>query len=213
MLKAIERATRQKIASLELPTTEMVNNKRIADFKQRISDTIAAGELEFMQNLLEQFQQEHDVPALEIAAALAKLSMGDQSLLLKPERERPARRDAESKSQRGKNEKRQRKPQTRPANGMERFRIDVGHQHQVKPGNIVGAIANEAGLDAQYIGHIDIHDDFSLVDLPVGIPKDIYQDLKRAWVCGQRLNISRLEQPKMGKKAPRKAKKRNKPDR
>ncbi|MES9817008.1 MAG: DEAD/DEAH box helicase [Candidatus Thiodiazotropha sp.] len=213
MLKAIERATRQKIASLELPTTEMVNNKRIADFKQRISDTIAAGELEFMQNLLEQFQQEHDVPALEIAAALAKLSMGDQSLLLKPERERPARRDAESKSQRRKNEKRQRKPQTRPANGMERFRIDVGHQHQVKPGNIVGAIANEAGLDAQYIGHIDIHDDFSLVDLPVGIPKDIYQDLKRAWVCGQRLNISRLEQPKMGKKAPRKAKKRNKPDR
>ncbi|MET0107471.1 MAG: DEAD/DEAH box helicase [Candidatus Thiodiazotropha sp.] len=213
MLKAIERATRQKIASLELPTTEMVNNKRIADFKQRISDTIAAGELEFMQSLLEQFQQEHDVPALEIAAALAKLSMGDQSLLLKPERERPARRDAESKSQRRKNEKRQRKPQTRPANGMERFRIDVGHQHQVKPGNIVGAIANEAGLDAQYIGHIDIHDDFSLVDLPVGIPKDIYQDLKRAWVCGQRLNISRLEQPKMGKKAPRKAKKRNKPDR
>ncbi|MES9828978.1 MAG: DEAD/DEAH box helicase [Candidatus Thiodiazotropha sp.] len=213
MLKAIERATRQKIASLELPTTEMVNNKRIADFKQRISDTIAAGELEFMQSLLEQFQQEHDVPALEIAAALAKLSMGDQSLLLKPERERPARRDAESKSQRRKNEKRQRKPQTRPANGMERFRIDVGHQHQVKPGNIVGAIANEAGLDAQYIGHIDIHDDFSLVDLPVGIPKDIYQDLKRAWVCGQRLNISRLEQPKMAKKGPRKAKKRNKPDR
>ncbi|MEW8681174.1 MAG: DEAD/DEAH box helicase [Candidatus Thiodiazotropha endolucinida] len=213
MLKAIERATRQKIASLELPTTEMVNNKRIANFKQRISDTIAAGELEFMQSLLEQFQQEHDVPALEIAAALAKLSMGDQSLLLKPERERPARRDAESKSQRGKNEKRQRTPQTRPANGMERFRIDVGHQHQVKPGNIVGAIANEAGLDAQYIGHIDIHDDFSLVDLPVGIPDDIYQDLKRAWVCGQRLNISRLEQPKMGKKGPRKAKKRNKTDR
>ncbi|MES9924303.1 MAG: DEAD/DEAH box helicase [Candidatus Thiodiazotropha endolucinida] len=213
MLKAIERATRQKIASLELPTTEMVNNKRIANFKQRISDTIATGELEFMQSLLEQFQQEHDVPALEIAAALAKLSMGDQSLLLKPERERPARRDAESKSQRGKNEKRQRKPQTRPANGMERFRIDVGHQHQVKPGNIVGAIANEAGLDAQYIGHIDIHDDFSLVDLPVGIPKDIYQDLKRAWVCGQRLNISRLEQPQMGKKGPRKAKKRNKSDR
>ncbi|WP_369157574.1 DEAD/DEAH box helicase [Candidatus Thiodiazotropha sp. LNASS1] len=213
MLKAIERATRQKIASLELPTTEMVNNKRIANFKQRISDTIAAGELEFMQSLLEQFQQEHDVPALEIAAALAKLSMGDQSLLLKPERERPARRDTESKSQRGKNEKRQRKPQTRPANGMERFRIDVGHQHQVKPSNIVGAIANEAGLDAQYIGHIDIHDDFSLVDLPVGIPKDIYQDLKRAWVCGQRLNISRLEQPKMGKKGLRKAKKRNKSDR
>ncbi|MEW8028449.1 MAG: DEAD/DEAH box helicase [Candidatus Thiodiazotropha sp.] len=213
MLKTIEKATRQKIASLELPTNEMVNNKRIANFKQRITDTIAAGELEFMQSLLEQFQQEHDVPALEIAAALAKLSMGDHPLLLKPEKERPARRDKESKSQRGKSDKHQRKPQTRPMKGMERFRIEVGHQHQVKPSNIVGAIANEAGLDAQYIGHIDIHADFSLVDLPVGMPNDIFQDLKRAWVCGQRLNINRLEEPKTVKKGPGKSKKRNRSDR
>ncbi|MCU7857433.1 MAG: DEAD/DEAH box helicase, partial [Candidatus Thiodiazotropha sp. (ex Lucinoma borealis)] len=168
MLSAIEKATRQKIEPLELPTNEMVNNKRIADFKQSISDTLAVGELDFMQSLLEQYQQEHDIPALEIAAALAKLSIGDRPLLLKPEKEKPARRNTETRQHKERGERPQRKPQTRPVKGMERFRIEVGHEHEVKPGNIVGAIANEAGLDAQHIGHIDIRTDFSLVDLPAG---------------------------------------------
>jgi ATP-dependent RNA helicase DeaD len=210
MLSAIEKATRQKIEPLELPTNEMVNNKRIADFKQSISDTIAAGELDFMQSLLEQYQQEHDIPALEIAAALAKLSIGDRPLLLKPEKEKTTRRRAESDQPRERTGKRQPKPQTEPAKGMERFRIAVGHQHDVKPGNIVGAIANEAGLDAQHIGHIDIHTDFSLVDLPIGMPSDVFRDLKRTWVCGQRLNITRLESSGKQNKRGKKTKKRKK---
>ena len=82
-----------------------------------------------------------------------------------------------------------------PARGMERFRIEVGHQHGVKPGNIVGAIANEAELDAEYIGRIDIRDDHSIVDLPEGMPRELYRHLKSVWVSGQRLNISRLESP------------------
>jgi ATP-dependent RNA helicase DeaD len=194
MLYAIEKATRQKIAPLELPSTEMVNNKRIANFKQSISDTLAAGELEFMQNLMEQYQQEHDVPALEIAAALARISIGERSLLLKPEKERPFRHKPDSgKRHQERGKPRRNEPQTRPGKGMERFRIEVGRRNKVKPGNIVGAIANEAGLDGKHIGHIDIHDDFSLVDLPKGIPHEVFNDLKKAWVCGQRLNISRLE--------------------
>jgi len=205
MLNAIEKATRQKIEPLELPSTEMVNNKRIADFKQSISDTLAAGELDFMQSLLEQYQQEHDVPALEIAAALAKISIGDRLLLLKPEKEKPARGHAESRAEPRQRKERaeppKRAPQTRPPRGMERFRIEVGHQHEVRPGNIVGAIANEAGLDAQHIGHIDIQTEFSLVDLPIGMPNEVFQGLKKTWVCGQRLNISRLEHPGKKKKA------------
>ena len=209
MLNAIEQATRQKIQPLELPSTEMVNNKRIADFKQSISDTLAAGELDFMQSLLEQYQQEHDVPALEIAGALAKMSIGDRPLLLKPEKEKSTRRHtksrAEPKQRKEQGEPRQSKPhaqsKNQPAKGMERFRIEVGYQQDVKPGNIVGAIANEAGLDAQHIGHIDIRTKFSLVDLPLGMPKAVFQDLKKVWVCGQRLNISRLAQPGKGKKA------------
>ncbi len=210
MLNAIEKATRQKIEPLVLPSTKMVNNKRIADFKQSISDTLAAGELDFMQSLLEQYQQEHDVPALEIAAALAKISIGERPLLLRPEKEKIARRKAEPEQRKKPIEPRQHKPRTRPAGGMERFRIEVGHQHDVKPANIVGAIVNGAGLDVEHIGHIDIRSKFSLVDLPKGMPNEVFQDLRKAWVCGQRLNISRLAQPGKKKKGEYKGKIRKK---
>ncbi len=191
MLRAIEKATRQKIEPLELPSTETVNNKRIADFKQRISDTLAADELEFMEGLLEQYQREHDVPPLEIAAALAKMMLSDRSLLLEPERKKSRTEPAKAVSP-GK-EKPVKRKQKKIPEGMERFRIEVGHDHGVKPGNIVGAIANEAGLDSKYIGHIDIHDQYSLVELPVGMPKEIFQDLKKTRVCSRPLRIARLE--------------------
>ena len=192
MLRAIEKATRQKIEPLELPSTEAVNNKRIADFKQRISDTLAAGELTFMEGLVEQYQREHDVPALEIAAALAKMTLGDRPLLLEPESRRKSPKSSHAeRSPRAKTAQKPRKGRTLPE-GMERFRVEVGHDHGVKPGNIVGAIANEAGLDSKYIGHIDIRDQYSLVELPVGMPKEIFQDLKKTRVCNRPLRISRL---------------------
>ncbi|WP_462322270.1 DEAD/DEAH box helicase [Halochromatium sp.] len=198
MLAAIERATRQRIEPLTLPSTETVNNKRIADFKQRITDTLAAGELGFMQSLIEQYQEEHDVPAVEIAAALAKLSIGDQPLLLTaPERPSRSREPLERGRDRRRDDQERARPQRRapsqPDQGMERFRIAVGHRNGVKPGNIVGAIANEAGLDAQHIGRIDIHDEFSLVDLPTGMPRELLQDLRKVRVCGRPLAISRVE--------------------
>ena len=77
---------------------------------------------------------------------------------------------------------------------MKRYRIEVGYDHDVKPGNIVGAIANESGLDAAHIGHIDIQNEFSLIDLPKGMPKDVFQDLKGVIVCGQRLRISSADE-------------------
>jgi len=183
MLSAIERATRQKIEQMVLPSTETVNNKRIANFKQKITDTLAVGELGFMQGLVEQYRQEHDVPAVEIAAALAKISIGDKSMLLSPDKDKG----------RGKS-------RTQPLRGVgagsERYRIEVGHVHGVKPGNIVGAIANEAGLDGEHIGQIEIEAEFSLVDLPAGMPKDVFMDLKKVRVCGQPMNISRQGEAK-----------------
>jgi ATP-dependent RNA helicase DeaD len=175
MLAAIEKATRQKIEQMTLPTTETVNNKRIADFKQKITDTLAVGELGFMQGLVEQYRQEHDVPAVEIAAALAQISIGDKTMLLSPEKDRGKSRM---------------KPLRDADGGAERYRIEVGHVHGVKPGNIVGAIANESGLDGEHIGHIEIEAEFSLVDLPAGMPKDVFMDLKKVRICGQPMNIS-----------------------
>jgi ATP-dependent RNA helicase DeaD len=135
-----------------------------------------------MQGLVEQYRQEHDVPAVEIAAALAKISIGEKSMLLSPDKDRGQSRD------KGKSRK---QPLRDVDAGAERYRIEVGHVHGVKPGNIVGAIANEAGLDGEHIGQIEIEAEFSLVDLPAGMPKDVFMDLKKVRVCGQPMNISR----------------------
>ncbi|MEQ8207715.1 MAG: DbpA RNA binding domain-containing protein, partial [Woeseia sp.] len=194
MLYAIEKATRQKIERLDLPTTETVNNKRIADFKQKISDTLAAGELGFMQGLIEQYQQEHDIPARDIAAALAQISLGDRQLLMKPETDRPAPRAHESEKRSSRDKPKRGKPRGPLGKDRELFRIEVGYVHGVKPGNIVGAIANEAGLDGDNIGQIEIHDEHSVLDLPTGMPADIFNELKKARVCGQAIRITRLSE-------------------
>ncbi|MEE9396345.1 MAG: DEAD/DEAH box helicase [Methylococcales bacterium] len=208
LLRNIEKATRQKIEMMELPSTETINDKRIARFKQQITDILAAGDLGFFHQLIEQYQQEHDIPGLEIAAGLAKLVQGDKPLLLsskprktktktkpestertsnkerKPERN-SSRRRAESRSG----------PESKPKAGMERYRIEVGRDHGVKPSNIVGAIANEAGLESEYIDKISIYDDFSTVELPEGMPREIFRALKKVWVCGQQLKISSMGKP------------------
>lgn len=76
--------------------------------------------------------------------------------------------------------------------GMERYRIEVGSEHGVEVANIVGAITNEAGIDSQYIGTVRIKEDHSLIELPEGMPKAIFEDLEKAWVCGQKLQISKV---------------------
>ena len=72
---------------------------------------------------------------------------------------------------------------------MQRFKIEVGYTHGAKPGNIVGAIANEADISSKHIGAIDIHDNYSLVDLPEGMPKETRETLQKTRVAGQRLNL------------------------
>ncbi len=193
MLFAIEKATRQKIEEMQLPTTEVINDKRIATFKQRISDTLAAEDgLEFYQQLVEQYEQEHNVPAIEVAAALAKLLQGDTPMLLKdkPQREHKPREERFNKER----DEFKRKPRSdaRSDEGMETYRVEVGRNHNVQPGNIVGAIANEAGIESRYIGRIKIYDDYSLIDLPEGMPKETFFAIKGLWVAGQKLNISKL---------------------
>ncbi|MDA8703093.1 DEAD/DEAH box helicase [Pseudomonadales bacterium] len=210
MLGAIERATRQKITELELPSTETVNKKRIADFKQKITDTIAKGHLSFMRGIIEEYQSETEASAMDIAAAMANIAQGGQTLLITPEKKQPnkprhdSRDSLEPRNNRGRG--RERAPRAersergnrpeRSAGGsrnmdLELFRIEVGREHGVEPSNIVGAIANEAGLDARNIGQISINDNHSMVELPTGMPKDVFGDLRKVWVCGQQLRISR----------------------
>jgi len=213
LLANIERATKQKVEEMGLPSTEVINNKRIARFKQNITDTLAAEELSFFSQLIEQYQQEHNVTAAQIAAALAKLVQGDTPLLVQnlPKRsnegregredsgrrsERSDRGDRGERSSRDDRPQRERKPKRSFGSDieMETFRIEVGHAHGVKPGNIVGAIANETGIDGDHIARIKINDDYSTVELPAGMPKELFQELKKVRVVGQMLNISRMDE-------------------
>jgi len=212
LLRAIEKATGQTIEKMELPTAEQVTGKRIGKFKQRITETLDTAELDPYRKLVEEYQHEFGVPVIEIAAALAALAQGGKTLSAKAppgasvQQERPADRAAPRRQDDRQEQRKPRKnpPEERPVRkpghshdradvGMERFRIEVGHLHGVKPGNIVGAIANEAEIESEYIGRIEIFDDHSTVQLPEGMPKEIFKHLKSVWVSGQRLQISRLD--------------------
>ncbi|KAF3981041.1 MAG: DEAD/DEAH box helicase [Methylococcales symbiont of Hymedesmia sp. n. MRB-2018] len=210
LLGNIERATKKKVEEMQLPSTEYINNARISRFKQRITDTLSTDELSFFTQIIEQYQSEHDVPAVDIAAALAKISQGDTPLILKeiPKRsrkERPERHDHNDRSAR-RGERERRPKRNRDAHSdikMELYRIEVGNSHGVKPGNIVGAIANETGIDGDHIARIRIEENYSTVELPAGMPKELFQELKKVRVAGQQLNITSMDKTLI-KKAKRK---------
>ncbi|HGY11095.1 MAG TPA: ATP-dependent helicase, partial [Desulfobacterales bacterium] len=129
---------------------------------------------------------EQDIPVAQVAAALAKLAHGDIPFLLLPQKDEKQIK-AKSKVKIVADSAR-----IIPIDqGMERYRIEVGRSHGVKAGNIVGAISNEAGLDSKYIGNIDINQDFSLVDLPFGMPAETFNLLKKTWVRSQKMSISK----------------------
>jgi ATP-dependent RNA helicase DeaD len=227
LLAAIEKATGNAIEKMELPTAQQVTDKRVGKFKQRITEALDTADLGIFRKLVQEYQHEYGVPVVDIAAALGSLAQGKKPLQAsaatrdeeKSERSKPRsaadkpgrerrERDAERKSPEARlpreaSPKPARKP--RPDKeimdvGMERFRLEVGHVHGVKPSNIVGAIANEAEIDSEHIGRVEIFDDYSTVDLPEGMPKEIFKHLRSVWVSGQRLQISRLESP--GKPTP-----------
>jgi ATP-dependent RNA helicase DeaD len=210
LLNAIERTTRQKIEPMQMPSTSDINVQRVARFKQRISDTLAGEDLELFTQVVTEYQHDQEVDPLMMAAALARMAQGTEPLLLAEREQRPPRERREERGERAERPRRERgerpertkeppsplaKPlKEHPEVDMIRYRLEVGYDDGVKPGNIVGAIANEADIESEYIGHIEIYDDYSIVDLPDGMPKETFQDLKKAWVSGKRLNICRLDE-------------------
>ncbi len=239
LLRAIERATRQPITPMELPTADAVNDQRVVRFKQKITSALEASDIGPFRELIEQYEKEHNVPSIEIAAALARLVQGDRPLLLKtnagggvPVTEKarqafsesvaaprpssprhaaaapgrsayepaPRAEDSAPPSPRSADDSEAERPRPKRSKSSdeevpkETYRIEVGSTHGVKPGNIVGAIANEAGIESAYIGRIDIREDHSFIDLPAGMPKKIFKDLQKVWVSGHQLRITRKEQ-------------------
>jgi ATP-dependent RNA helicase DeaD len=203
MLRYIERATRSPLEPMDLPTVADVNEQRVARFRQRITEAIAAGQAEPFRSLIEEFEREHDVPAIEIAAALASLLQGGSPLLLRDKAGESAAvaDDAEAVAARPTSQA----PARLAEEDTETFRIEVGYVHGVKPGNIVGAIANVAALEGRQIGHVDIREDHTFVGLPKGLPGRVLAELEKTRVAGQMLRISAVSHvpPKPLRKPPK----------
>ncbi|MFN3880870.1 MAG: DEAD/DEAH box helicase [Nitrincola lacisaponensis] len=193
LLQQIERTTRSPLETLELPTAKEINALRVTRLQVELE--AAARDNELYLPLIQRFTENTDLSAEQIAAAALKL-LYKQTPLFMDEREPSAAPVRERRTRDSRDERADRKPAARRgrgndpvSEGMQRYWIGVGYQHGVKPGNIVGAIANEAGVESQYIGRIDISENFSTVDLPNSIPAPMLQILKRARICGQPLNI------------------------
>lgn len=197
--RAIEKSTGVTIKPMDLPTNKLINERRIAQFKQQITDTISKGELQFFEQLVGDYCDETGAPVTKAAAALAQLVQGGRPFMLSSEEIKSLRSDGgraqENNKPRNKRDKYTKEDVPRamrePEKGMERYRLEVGRINGVKPGNIVGAIANEAGIDSQYMGQIQINDTHSFIDLPEGMPKAIFKDLKHTRVCGIPMRITR----------------------
>ncbi len=208
MLGSIEKVSGRPIEPMQLPTADVINEGRISAFKQKITDTLSNRKLDVFVDLITQYQQEHDADLLQVAAALAQLVQGKEPLLLSEKSFKEAKRvdrDRFEREDRGSRERGKRKSgrhkeliveasplKQHPEVEMVRYKLSVGYDDDVKPGNIMGAIANEAEIESQYIGVIDIYDTFSTIDLPAGMPRETFEVLKNTRVCGKKINISEL---------------------
>jgi ATP-dependent RNA helicase DeaD len=212
LLYTIEKATKKPITLMELPSGATVTQHRIDQFTSQISTTLAEQpDLSFFNGLLAEFSNKNEVSPEDIASALAYLLQRERPLQVKftdvkPERESRSRDDRGGRDERGSRGDRgsrdggdrgrsDRPREDRPRRehndeNMVRYRIEVGRNHEARPGDIVGAIANEAGISSSNIGHIKLHDEFSTVDLPKGLSGDVLSQLKKVRVRNRPLEIS-----------------------
>ncbi|CAN7256347.1 DEAD/DEAH box helicase [Pseudarthrobacter oxydans] len=185
LLRSIEKATRQPVEQMHLPTAETVNTLRLGKFAERITETLASEDVAPFRDLIASYEEEHNVPASEIAAALAVMAQGGQPLLVK---ELPAAPEFQ-KRERSKDGFGSRGPTRALTEGNATYRIAVGRRQRVMPGSIVGAIANEGGISSAQIGGIDIRSDHSLVELPADLSPEQLRALSRTRIGGELIHL------------------------
>src|SRR5699024_8301330 len=198
LLKAIERATRQPLEEMSLPTVDDVNAQRVAKFADSITASLEAPTVELFRQLIEEYQREHDVPMVDIAAALATQSRDGESFLLAPEPERRERDKGRKSGRDGEHGGRDRS-RSRKGADLATYKIQVGRRHGVQPGAIVGAIANEGGLGRGDFGHISIRGEYSLVELPAELPRETFAALRHTRVCGELIDLKPDSGPPAGR--------------
>ena len=193
MLQTIERITRQPITPMQLPSAKIINEQRVTNFKQRISDTLNNQELGIFEELILSFQKEHEVDAFKIASALALMAQGTEPLLLS-EKELSQGSFKEGSKAKISISVHADPLKNNPSIKMRRYRLAVGHKDNIKPGNVLGAIANEAEISSEFIGAIQIFQDFTTIDLPDEMTKETLAILKKTRVFDKKLNIEELSE-------------------
>ncbi|WP_435748192.1 DEAD/DEAH box helicase [Nocardioides sp. SYSU DS0663] len=208
LLKHIEKATKQPLTQMPLPNVDDVNATRLSRFDDAITAALGQSDrIEKFRDIISHYVKEHDVPEVDVAAALAVVAQGDTPLLLDPAAEvRPPRVD-DRPDKRGdrpdRGDRGDRKPRGRTDVPMATYRINVGKRHKVEPRQIVGAIANEGGLKRGDFGHIQIRPDFSLVELPADLPGSVFKRLEETRISGKLIELQQDGGPSRPPKKPR----------
>lgn len=194
LLRTIEHATKQPIEPMSLPTGQVIEQRRIESFREQLAQTIETQNLSFFADLINDWRDKLETTDADLAAALLYLAQKDQPLNVA--KQFPELRQPHARAERNERGERRERPERGPRQRRElqgdynTYRIEVGKEHGVRAGDIVGAIANEANIDSQFIGNIKLFDHFSTVELPANIPNEIFQHLKKVYVRKQKLNIT-----------------------
>ena len=193
LLYNLERAVGSSIEPMEVPSDAEINQQRLDNLQKRLEDLLQdevpesrQREVALMEEILQRLSRESEASFEQLALAALRLAQGDQPLLVVPQPQQAQRQPRQDRGERGE------RRQGRVPSSMERFRVEVGWRDRIKPGHLVGAIANETGLDGRQIGKITIFDDHSTVDLPQGMPPQMMQSLQKVRVMQKELQISRV---------------------
>lgn len=208
LLDAIERATRQPLTQMQLPSVDDVNATRLARFDDAISEALSNSSLmEVFRDIIGHYVEHHDVPEADVAAALAVVAQGGSPLLLTEEDIRPPKfsRDADGRGSAGGasgggagSDRGERRPRREGGPALAPYRIEVGKRHRVEPRQIVGALANEGGLSRDDFGAIKIMPDFSVVELPAELPPATLRKLESTRISGRLIELKPDRGPRRG---------------
>ncbi len=203
LLRAIEKATRQPLTQMQLPTVDDVNATRLTRFDDQITQALTQPErIDFFREVVNHYVGEYDVAEVDVAAALAAVMHGEQPLLLQPETARSSSRTFDDRPTHSGKAQRERTPRaSRSDVPMATYRISVGKRHKVEPRQIVGALANEGGLSRGDFGYISIKPDFSLVELPASLPAGTLERLAGTRISGKLIELKTDSAPTRGRQS------------
>ena len=211
LLRNIEQTIKKSIPEVQLPNKELLEQRRLAKFSQRVAQEIEAADLDNYREILPKLLQSDQTDMETLAAALLKLAQGERPLILPPDPEFKPSRTERDRYERGerrlKGDKREtpKRRERRDVGEMDLYRIEVGKENGVDVRNIVGAIANEGNISSRYIGNIKLYEKYSTVELPKDMPNDLLRHFETVRVMNIPMNMRLVDNSRDNKKAGRRS--------